>query len=130
MEIRLSQYSPWLEEASWLLTQSSQGHHMFMQRGKCYYEDEQARRVRWWTECSAGLIRLKAGDNWRWRGLSDRQSGRAAGPQEAFDLARAECWGRGGSQGEGAENVQFLAVIYSDKKGAVILSCKLESYYF
>lgn len=33
-------------------------------------------------------------------------------------------------EGEGEWNEEFLAVIYSGKNGAVILSYKLESYYF
>lgn len=37
---------------------------------------------------------------------------------------------RGKREGEGEWNEEFLAVIYSGKNGAVILSYKLESYYF
>lgn len=37
---------------------------------------------------------------------------------------------RGAREGEGEWNEEFLAVIYSGKNGAVILSYKLESYYF
>lgn len=36
----------------------------------------------------------------------------------------------GEREGEGEWNEEFLAVIYSGKNGAVILSYKLESYYF
>ena len=77
-----------------------------------------------------GLINLKAADNWRCRGNgAGTQSGRAARQKGAFDLGKAEqlpeC-----RLGVGEWNVEFLAVIYSGKNGAVILSYKLESYYF
>lgn len=52
-----------------------------------------------------------------------KQTGREARQNEAFDLGRAE-------YGKGEWNEEFLAVIYSGKNGAVILSYKLESYYF
>lgn len=60
--------------------------------------------------------------------LSGMQSGRAARQNEAFDLGRAE-YCRGGEQ-RGEWNEELLAVIYSGKNGAVILSYKLESFYF
>lgn len=59
--------------------------------------------------------------------LSALRSGRAARRNEAFDLGRAEYYGGGGL---GEWNEELLAVIYSGKNGAVILSYKLESYYF
>lgn len=78
-----------------------------------------------------GLISLKAGDNWRPRGESEwyaKQKQSWAGQKAAFDLGRAE-YSRPVGRGRG-KNEKFLAVIYSGKNGAVILSYKLESYYF
>lgn len=58
------------------------------------------------------------------------QSRREARLGAAFDLGRAAHWRSVEKVGGGEKHEEILAVIYSSKNGAVILSYKLESYYF
>lgn len=104
--------------------------YIFMQWGRCHHDRDQEMCTAGGQNVHRGLINLKAADN-RWcrgNGAVCKVEGQL-GRREPLTLERPSSTGVC-RLGVGEWNVEFLAVIYSGKNGAVILSYKLESYYF